>query len=102
MAWFLAVALLGWRHTVLLLSRFLLAMATAFWALSTLWAGRDTPKLLLRYAVAAGLAISIVIPVTQSFAASCKTGTVPKVGIVNYITQNHGQPVTDPPLLGLN
>ena len=96
--WFFAVSfcLVGAMLSCFYLG-FFLAMATAFWALATLWAGRETPKLLLRYAVAAGLAISIVIPVTQSFAASYKTGTVPKVGIVNYITQNHGQPVTDPP-----
>ena len=96
--WFLAVSgcLVGAMLSCFYLG-FFLAMATAFWALSTLWAGRETPKLLLRYAVAAGLAVAIVIPVTQSFAASYKTGTVPKVGIVNYITQNHGQPVTDPP-----
>jgi hypothetical protein len=76
---------------------FFLAMSTAVWALCTLWAGKETPKLLLKYFISAGIAVSVVLPVTQSFAASYKTGDVPSVGIVNYILQDHGQPVTDPP-----
>ena len=34
---------------------------------------------------------------TKSFSTSYKSGDVPKVGLMNYITKNYGQPVTDPP-----
>jgi hypothetical protein len=75
---------------------FFLAMGVALWALLTLWAGRQTPALLLRYAVAAGLAIAVVYPVTQTFSSSYKAGTVPPVGLQAYLFEEHGQPVTDP------
>ena len=67
------------------------------WAVLTGWKGVRTPKLIVQYLVAAALAIAIVVPVTKSFASSYKTGSVPEVGLMNYVTQNHGQPVTDPP-----
>mgnify|MGYP000129685098 CR=1 FL=1 len=56
-----------------------------------------TPRLVGQYLVAAFLAVAVVIPVTQSFSSSYKTGTVPDISLMDYVTQNHGQPVTDPP-----
>ena len=56
--------------------------------------GWATRRSLLRYAVAAGLAVAVVIPVTQSL-RPLKTGPA-KGGNCQYITQNHDQPVTDP------
>ena len=58
---------------------------------------RGFSKLTVQYAMAAALAVAIVWPVTQEFAASYKTGDVPEVGLKNYLTQDHQQPVTDPP-----
>jgi len=75
---------------------FFLAVAVSLYALATLWAGGQTPGLLLRYAVAAGLALAVVWPVTQAFASSYKSGDVPQVGLWSYLSQEHGQPVTDP------
>ena len=96
--WFFAVALclVGAMLSCFYLG-FFLALSVLTWAILTGWKGRKTPKLILQYVVAASIAISIVIPVTKSFASSYKTGSVPEVGLMNYITQNHGQPVTDPP-----
>ena len=59
--------------------------------------GRGTPALLGKYAVAAGLSIAVVVPVTQTFAGSYKSGGVPEVGLRSYLLDDHGQPVTDPP-----
>jgi hypothetical protein len=75
---------------------FFLATGVAVMSLATLWAGRDTPKLLARYAVAAGLALAIVLPVTAMFSTSYKAGEVPQVGLSSYVFAEHGQPVTDP------
>ena len=73
-------------------------MGVALLSLSTLWAGRKTPKLLLQYAIAAGLGLAIVLPVSSQFASSFGEGEPPRVGLVTYITDaSHGQPVTDPP-----
>ena len=76
---------------------FFLAVSVALWALLTLWAGRRTPGLLLRYALAAGLALAIVLPVIRSFSTSYRSGDVPAVGLRSYLLEDHGQPVTDPP-----
>ena len=76
---------------------FFLAISVLLWSVLTGWKGRETPKLVLQYFLAASLAIAVVVPVTKSFASSYKTGDVPNVGLWNYMTQNHGQPVTDPP-----
>jgi hypothetical protein len=67
-------------------------------SLSTLWAGKQSPKLLIRYALAASLALAVVLPVSAKFASNFGEGEAPRVGLMNYITNpNHGQPVTDPP-----
>ncbi|MEC7241173.1 MAG: hypothetical protein VXW32_08025 [Myxococcota bacterium] len=67
-------------------------------SLSTIWAGRKTPKLLLQYAVSAGLGLAIVLPVSSQFASSFGEGEPPRVGLMTYVTDgSHGQPVTDPP-----
>lgn len=76
---------------------FFLSMAVAIVALGTLWAGRRTPGLLLRYAVAAGLAVGLTLPAIQVFSASYKTPEPVPVGLWSYLTENHGQPITDPP-----
>jgi hypothetical protein len=76
---------------------FFLAISVLVWAVATGWEGLKTPHLVFKYIVAASLAIAVVIPVTKAFSASYKTGTVPDIGLMNYVTQNHGQPVTDPP-----
>lgn len=96
--WFLALSatLVGAMLSCFYLG-FFLALSVAVYALATLWAGKKTPALLARYAVAAGLAIGVVYPVTQSFASSYKSGDVPEVGLRSYILEEHGQPITDPP-----
>ncbi len=96
--WFLALAgcLVGAMLSCFYLG-FFLATSVAVWALTTLWAGRDTPGLLLRYALAAGLAIAIVVPVTRAFSGSYRSGTIPEIGLSRYLTEDHGQPITDPP-----
>ena len=75
---------------------FFLALSVAIWALSTLWAGRKTPLLLLLYAVTASASVGVVWPVTQQFAASYKSGDLPPVSLREYVLEQHGQPVTDP------
>ena len=91
-----AQPVLGWGHFILLLSGLFPGVSVLLWAL-TGWAGKRTPLLVLQYVLAASLAIGVVVPVTKAFSSSYKTGEVPKVGLMNYLTQNHGQPVTDPP-----
>ena len=75
---------------------FFLATAIALLSLSTLWAGKRTPALLGRYAVAAGLGLVVVLPVVLSFSGSYGSGEVPQVGLLNYLSSELGQPVTDP------
>lgn len=96
--WFLALAgcLIGAMFSCFYIG-FFLSCSVALWALATLWAGRDTPKLLGLYAAAAALSVVVVVPVTQTFSASYKTGDVPAVGLKSYVLEEHGQPVTDPP-----
>ena len=96
--WFLALAgcLIGAMFSCFYIG-FFLSASVALWALVTLWAGRETPKLLALYAAAAALALVVVVPVTQTFSASYKTGDVPDVGLESYVLEEHGQPVTDPP-----
>jgi hypothetical protein len=73
-------------------------LGIAILSLCTLWAGKKTPKLILRYGVAAGLGLLIVLPVSSNFASTFGEGEPPRVGLMTYITNpNHGQPVTDPP-----
>lgn len=96
--WFLALAvtLVGSMLSCFYLG-FFLAMSVAIYALSTLYDGKRTPKLLALYALAAGLSIGTVYPVTQWFASSYKSGDIPEVGLRSYILEEHGQPITDPP-----
>ncbi len=75
---------------------FFLATSVALLSLSTLWAGKRTPALLVRYAVAAGLGLVVVLPVVLSFSGSYGGDEVPQVGLLNYVTAEVGQPVTDP------
>ena len=76
---------------------FFLALAVSVWATATLWAGRQTPRLLASYALSAGLAVAVVWPVTQEFAASYNSGDIPPVSLTQYLFEQYGQPVTDPP-----
>ena len=96
--WFFALAgcLVGAMLSCFYLG-FFLAMAVALIALVTLYAGSHTPRLLGRYALAAGLSIGIVVPVLKSFSGSYKSGSVPDVGLKSYLLEEHGQPITDPP-----
>ena len=96
--WFAAVALclIGAIVSCFYLG-FFLAMATLVWSLLTLWAGKDTPKLLLKYICTAAVAVMVVLPITQSFSASYKVGSKPQVSLSEYVTGEHGQAVTDPP-----
>jgi len=96
--WFLALAgcLVGAMLSCFYLG-FFLAMSVALVALTTLYAGRDTPRLLGRYVLAAALSVGIVIPVLKSFSSSYKSGSVPDVGLRSYLLEDHGQPITDPP-----
>jgi len=95
--WFLALAacLVGATLTCFY-HGFFLGMAVAVVALLTIWAGRRTPALLLRYAVAASLAVAITLPAIKLFSASYKTPEPVRVGLWSYVTGQHGQPVTDP------
>ncbi len=96
--WFLSVSLclIGAMISCFYLG-FFLAMATLLWSVLTFWEGRQTPKLILQYVLAAALSIAVVVPITDSFSTSYKSGSVPEVGFQNYVTKNYGQPVTDPP-----
>jgi hypothetical protein len=96
--WFLALSLclVGALLSCFYLG-FFLAVSVAIVALLTLWAGRQTPKLLGLYVLSASLALAVVWPVTRTFSNSYKAGDPPAVGLVSYIVDNHGQPVTDPP-----
>ncbi|MDP6931876.1 MAG: hypothetical protein QGG40_03130 [Myxococcota bacterium] len=73
-----------------------LAMGTLVWSISTLWAGRRTPILLVQYAVAAGLGLCVVVPVATVFSGSYELGSVPDVSFMSYLSGEHGQPITDP------
>lgn len=73
-----------------------LGTAVAAWALATLWAGRRTPALLVRYVLAAALAVAVVLPIVRAFSTSYAQGSVPPVGLWSYVIDEHGQPVTDP------
>ncbi len=77
---------------------FFLALGVALLALITIWAGRQTPRLILGYGIAALLALALVVPVSLSFATSYGTEPPPRLGLQTYVTQDgHGQPITDPP-----
>jgi len=76
---------------------FFLALSVAVMSLVTIWAGRNTPKLLGGYVVAAGLGLMIIIPITRTFAESYKAGTTPDVSFESWVLEEHGQPTTDPP-----
>ncbi|RME25337.1 MAG: hypothetical protein D6798_09215 [Deltaproteobacteria bacterium] len=95
--WFIALAAcLAGATLTCFYHGFFLGMAVAVVALTTLWAGRRTPGLLLRYAVAAALAVAVTVPAIRTFSASYKTPEPVRVGLWSYVTGQHGQPVTDP------
>lgn len=96
--WFLALGLALVAATLsCFYYGFFLGMAVAIVALLTLWAGRETPRLLLRYAVAAGLSIGLTLPAIRTFSASYETPEPVRVGLWSYVVDSHGQPITDPP-----
>ena len=108
-AWYRFRQRMGWREALLLAGAlvgatlscfyhgFFLATAVAVLSITTLWAGRDTPRLLGRYVVAAGLGLLVVLPVTQSFSSSYVSDDVaPEVALMDYLLEDHEQPVTDP------
>ena len=73
-------------------------MGVAVLSITTIWAGKESGKLLLRYALAAVISLAIILPVSLNFAGTFGQGDPPRVGLMTYITDgNHGQPVTDPP-----
>lgn len=72
------------------------AMLVSALSLLTLPLGAGLPRLLVRYALAAGLSLAVVWPVTRAFAGSYGGGDPPPVGLVAYVLEEHGQPVTDP------
>ena len=92
----LGFALAGAVWTCFYLGLFL-AVATSVWSLLTLDAGRDTGRLLGRYALAAGLSLALVWPATQRFSESYALGSVPDVSLWEWIAGTHNQPVSDPP-----
>ena len=73
----------------------LLALGVAVWALSTLGHPRGWPALLPRYALAAGLALAVVWPVTRAFATSYQLNPPPRGGVVAAVLAERGQPVVD-------
>ncbi|MEC7985853.1 MAG: hypothetical protein VX278_11865 [Myxococcota bacterium] len=76
---------------------FFLAFSVLIWSILTIWASKETPKLLMYYVLAAVLSVSVVLPITRSFSNSYKSGDIPNVSLESYLFQNHGQPITDPP-----
>jgi len=77
---------------------FFLALGVLVLSLITPWMGRDTPRLLGTYLLAAGLALALVVPISRGFATSFGEEPPPRVGLQTYVTvEGHGQPVTDPP-----
>ncbi|MCB9758611.1 MAG: hypothetical protein H6739_02100 [Alphaproteobacteria bacterium] len=76
---------------------FFLGLAVATLSTLTLWAGRASLRLAARYALAAGLAVSLVLPIMSSFSTSYQSEDPPDVGLWSYVTVDHGQPLTDPP-----
>jgi len=77
---------------------FFLALGVALLSLVTLWAGRQTPRLVGAYVVAAGLGLALVVPISTSFATSYGTDPPPRLGLRTYVlVDGHGQPITDPP-----
>ena len=76
---------------------FFLATAVSVVSLATLWAGRKTPALMARYALAAALGLLVVVPLTQVFATSYDSDHVAvEVPLLDYVFTDYGQPVTDP------
>lgn len=75
---------------------FFLACATAVVALLTL-PRRGLGPLLLRYALAAGLGLLLLVPALRVFSASWAQGSPPQVGLVSWVFGEHDQPITDPP-----
>jgi hypothetical protein len=75
---------------------FFLGFSVAVLSLFTLPLRGSLPGVLLRYAVAAGLGLALVLPVMRTFSSSYGEDERPSVGLLAYITQEHGQPVTDP------
>ena len=96
--WFLALSgcLIGSMLSCFYLG-FFLALSVLVWSILTIWAAKRTPRLLLRYFIAASLAILVVLPVTRSFSSSYKSGNIPNISLSAYMFENHGQPITDPP-----
>ena len=77
---------------------FFLAIGVSVLSLTTLWAGRKTPMLLVGYALAAAGAVLIVVPAMNTFSTSYAGDTPPELGLQTYVFDGeHGQPVTDPP-----
>jgi hypothetical protein len=83
---------------------FYLAIAVSILSLLTLWAGplslagaKATGRLLLAYAGAAGLSLLIALPVLGSFSSSYGNDDRPPITLEQYVLEDHGQPVTDPP-----
>lgn len=74
-----------------------LAVGTAIWALVTLGHPRDWPALLPRYAVAAGLALALVLPITATFATSYQSVDQPRGPAISWVFGQQGQAVVDPP-----
>ena len=74
---------------------FFLAMSVAAVALITL-PRRGLPPLLLRYALAAGLGLLILVPVLRAFTSAWAQGSVAQVGLLSWVFGAHDQPVTDP------
>ena len=96
--WFLLVSasLIGAIFSCFYLG-FFLALSVLIWSIATIWAGRDTPMLFLKYVVAAGIAIMVVLPLTKSFSSSYKVGGEidEKITLTQYMMEDHGQPDTD-------
>lgn len=74
---------------------FFLGISVAVWALLTLAPLRR--RVLVGYALAAGLAIALVVPALRGFSGTWKQGEVARVGLVSWVLDEHDQPVTDPP-----
>ena len=76
---------------------FFLASIVSILSLHRVLTDSNRLRLLGRYAVAAGLGLLVLLPITRTFSNSYGEGEPPRIGLTRYVMESgHGQPVTDP------
>ena len=76
---------------------FFLGLAVAIHSLVTLYWARAPGPLVLRYAVTAGLALAVIVPVTHTFSASYQLAERPQRGAVAFVFEGDGRVPVDAP-----